>query len=437
MAHPKNTNFIDQLNTEFSENEGDSHESLERAQAEKREQAEEFAKLLGDSFKKTAKKLSVGDKIRGQILVLGQEDVYVSTGAQHDGVISKRDLLDPDGSCPYKTGDTIELYVTQVRGSDIRLSRKATDKNIAEDLEDAFDMMLPIQGRIVEVCKGGVRVNLKGKLAFCPISQIDVKHVETPDEYVGKSFEFRITQFSEGGRNIVVSRRKLLEEERELSAGSFLEEHKDGDVVQGKVVRLEKFGAFVELAPGVDGLVHISEMAWSRIGDPSEIVQVGQDVTVKILKREVPDAAVGGRMKIALSIKQATQQEFAAPGAVPGAASATPSKDDTWSKYTIGQIVTGKVNRKEVYGLFVQLEPGVTGLLHQSKAAEHPEFKYEKIKVNDTVTVQVAEIRKEERRISLDVPRDPAENDWKTHKQAATSFGTLGDQFKAALLKKK
>ena len=423
MSHRKNTDFVDELNSKFEEN------SLEGNSEEKKASSDEFAKLLGESFKKASRKLSVGDKIRGQILVLGHEDVFVSTGTQHDGIIAKRDLLDKEGNCPYKTGDLIELYVTQVRGSDIRLSRKATDKNLADDLEDAFDMMLPVQGRIVEVCKGGVRVNVKGKIAFCPISQIDVKHIETAEEYVGKSYEFRITQFSEGGRNIVVSRRKLLEDERELNTGSFLEENLDGDTVQGRVVRLEKFGAFVELSPGVDGLVHISEMAWSRIGDPSEIVQVGQEVSAKILKRET----VNGRVKISLSIKQATPREDSQTSSgTPG-----PGKEDSWGKFTVGQIITGKVNRKELYGLFIQLEPGVTGLLHKSKAIENPEFHFEKLKVGDDVTVQIGEIRKDERRISLDVPRDPGADDWKQHTQATTSFGTLGDQLKAAMAKKK
>ncbi len=427
----KNADFIDRLNAEFGA-DADSDSSSTSSDAPR----EDFAAMLSESLKRGSRKLSVGDKIRGQILVLGQEDVFVSTGAQHDGVIARRELNNPDGSCDYKQGDPIELYVTQVRGSDIRLSKNPTEKNLAEDLEDAFDMMLPVQGRVAEVCKGGVRVNLKGKIAFCPISQLDVKHVESAEEYVGRSLEFRITQFSEGGRNIVVSRRKILEEEQELSMGSFLEENKDGDIVQGKVARLEKFGAFVELAPGVDGLVHISEMAWSRVNDPADLVQVGQEVSVKILKRET----VNGRVKISLSMKQATERPQAtAGGAREGA---TPPKDDPWSKFSVGQVLTGSVNRKEVYGLFIQLEPGVTGLLHKSKALDRPEFNYDKLKVGDSVTVQIGEIRLGERRISLDVPRDPNEDDWKQHAQqsesaAAGSLGTLGgawgDKLKAAL----
>ncbi len=405
-------------------------ESAEDAPEETTQKSsEDFAAMLGESLKAPNKKLKVGDKIKGKILVLGKEEVYVSTGTQHDGMIMRRDLLDAEGNCPYQRDDLIELYVTQVRGSEIKLSKNPTDRNIAKDLEDAHAMKLAIPGRIVEVCKGGVRVNIKGKLAFCPISQIDSKHIENPEDYVGKTFDFKITQFSEGGKNIVVSRRKLLDEERELGTVTFLEEHKDGDVVQGRVSRLEKFGAFVELAPGVDGLVHISEIAWSRIGDPSEVLQVGQPVTVKMLKRE----ATGDRVKISLSIKQISPKEERA--AQPEGSTPLQSVD-VWSKFKVGQIITGKISRKEPYGFFVQLEPGLTGLLHKSRTQDTPEFHFEKFKVNDPITVQIGEIKMSERQISLTLPRDPNEDDWKSHQQnTQSSFGTLADKFN--LLKKK
>lgn len=433
MSNRKNTDFVDEFK-DPSQDQADAEEAA--AQARKEAGQDDFASMLKESLKGRGKKLSVGDKIKGKILVLGQEDVFVSTGGRHDGVLAKRELLGPDGTCAFKQDDVIDVYVTQVRGTDIRLSRNPTDKNLADDLEDAFDMMLPIQGRVVEVCNGGVRVNIKGKLAFCPISQLDIKRVETGEEFVGRSLEFRITKFEEGGRNIVVSRRQLLEEERELNVGSFLEEHKDGDIVPGRVSKFEKFGAFVELTPGVDGLVHISEIAWSRIGDPSEVLQVGQDVMVKLLKREV----VNGRPKISLSIKQASDRPEPKPdgaSAAQGTGTQPMNLSDPWSKYTVGQVVTGKINRKEPYGFFVQIEPGITGLLHQSRTSDRADFKGEKLKVGDSVSVQIAEIKAGERRISLDLPRDPGEDDWKTHTQATTSFGTLGDQLKAALAKKK
>ncbi|MCM2277360.1 MAG: S1 RNA-binding domain-containing protein [Oligoflexia bacterium] len=482
----------------------DESQDSEELEGASKKRDSEFARMLEASFKTPTKKLSPGDKIRGEILVAGKEEVFVSTGTMHDGIVARRDLLDAEGNFPHKVGDQLDLYVTQVRGSEIRLSPKPTAKNIAEDLEDAFDMMLPIEGRVAEVCKGGVRVNIRGKLAFCPISQLDLSRTETGEEFVGQKLEFLITQFSEGGRNIVVSRRKLLEEQRGLSQGSFLEEKHEGDIVPGKVMRLEAFGAFVEVAPGIQGLAHISELSWSRVATPHEAVSVGQELSFKILKIENKE----GKLKISLSLKQAGAQPWdslplqIAPGQVldgkvtrcmkfgafvelvPGVEGLIPLSEmsytkrvvrsdelvkegeritvmvkevnpetrrislslkdagsDPWAlvaqKFPVGAIFSGRVERKEPYGIFVKLEEGITGLLPKSKAAEHPEFPFEKLKVGDTATVQVAEIRREERRISLDVPKDPGSEDWKNYSEKSTgSFGTLGDKLKRALEKK-
>ncbi len=477
---------------------------------QKRQKSAEFARLLEDSFKKPQKRLSVGDRIRGEILVIGKEEVFVSTGqsgSMSDGVVSKRDLLNAEGQFNYKVADTLELYVTQIKGADVFLSPKPTAKNVADDLVDAYDMMIPIEGKVTEVCKGGVRVSIRGKLAFCPISQLDLSRVETGEEFVGKKFEFRITQFSEGGRNIIVSRRRVLEEQRDLSQGAFEEDRKDGDVVSGVVKRIEPFGAFVEVAPGIEGLLHISELSWSRVEDPREVVSVGQEVRVKILKRESTD----GRLKISLSLKQVgpapwenlpsqIKEGQVVEGKVtrcmkfgafvelaPGIEGLIPLSEmsytqrviqsdalvkegervtvmikevhpetkrislslrdagsDPWVmvplKFPVGAIVSGKVERREPYGLFVLLDEGVTALLPKSKAMERPEFMFEKFKLGDAITVQIGELRVEERRISLDVPQDPNRDDWKGYAaQASTggSFGTLGDQLKKALDKKK
>jgi len=303
---------------------------------------------------------------------------------------------------------------------------------MAEDLKGAYENNQPIQGRIVEVCKGGVRVNIKGKMAFCPISQIDSKHVENAEEYVGKSVEFKITEISEGGKNIVVSRRKLLDAEREVGTTNFLSETKDGDLAAGRVTRFEPFGAFIELTPGVDGLVHISEISWNRIAAPSDVLTLGETVQVKVLKREV----LNGRAKISLSIKQATtkpEREIEAPR------EGAPKKEDPFSKVTLGQVFQGKVTRKEPYGLFLQLDAGITGLLHKSRTENHKEFQFEKVRVNDTLAVQVAEIKMGERQIALSLPGDSAEDNWKTEYKAdaGASLGSLGSQFAAALAKKK
>jgi small subunit ribosomal protein S1 len=473
-----------------------------------KKKSSEFADMLAESFAKPQKKLSVGDKIRGEILVLGKEDVFVSTGTNTDGSLSRRELIGEDGQLTHKVGDILDLYVTQVKRDEIHVSRNATSKNLADDLEDAFDMMLPVEGKVVEICKGGVRVSIKGKIAFCPISQLDFARTETGEEFVGKKLEFLVTQFSEGGRNIVVSRKKLLAESREVSHAAFGEEKREGTVVSGKVKKIEPFGAFVEISPGIEGLLHISEMAWSRVENPNDVVKVGQDIVVKVLKTENKD----GKMKISLSLKQTTATPWenlpahiiegatvegkvircmkfgAFVEVAPGLEGLVPlsemsytkrvmtsdelfkegekitvkikeihtdtkrmslsfkdAGEDPWAlaaeKFAVGKIVSGKVQRKEPYGLFVTLDEGVVALLPKSKTQDQPGFSIDKVKIGDQIIVQVGELRQSERRISLELPSDENRDDWKgfTANAASTggSFATLGDKLQKALDKKK
>ncbi len=415
-----NTDYMNDFNSGTDE---EFEQSVQKSE-------EDFGSLLSESFKNQSKRLKVGDKIRGKILNLGSEEVFVTTGTRHEGIVQRKEFFDEEGKALFQVGDTVDLFVTLVKGSEIRLSRNPTDRNLAEDLKQAFDQDRPIQGRVVEVCKGGVRVNIKGKLAFCPISQLDSARVESGEEFIGRSLEFKITEFSEGGKNIVVSRRKLLDVERETGMTSFLADTQDGAVVSGKVTRLEIFGAFVELAPGVEGLVHISEIAWSRIGAPSEVLTPGQEVQVKLLKREV----LNGRAKISLSIKQVNPREETEVKKGERA-----PKEDLSSKISIGQLFDGKVTRKEVYGVFVQLEPGLNGLLHKSRIGDSKEIQFEKLRVNDTIRVQVVEVKGAERQISLGLPGVAGEDDWRLDYKtdSAASLGTLGSKFAAALQKKK
>lgn len=386
---------------------------------------EDFSKLLGASLEAAEKTYAPGDRVRAELLTVGEEDSFVALGPGKEGVVATLDLLDADGQRTFRAGDFLDLFVTSVRPHEIRLSTNPTDKNIAEDLKEAFETSRPVEARVVEACKGGLRVSVKGKTAFCPISQIDVKRTETGSEFIGKTFAFRITQFSEDGRNIVVSRRKLLEEEIGRTADAFLARNPDGAVVTGKVVRLEKFGAFVELAPGLEGLAHVSELAWSRVESPSDLLSVGQEVTVKLLKRET----VEGRLKISLSLKQVSERP---------ATPAAPAVVDPWSKYSAGTVVEGKVTRKEPYGLFIQLEPGVVGLLHQSRVEDHPEVRLERMKVGDELTVQVAEVKLSERRIGLELPRDPEADRYKDRtEEPDAALGAFGEGLRAALARKK
>lgn len=391
-------------------------------QTEKKKKSSEFSRMLEDSFRQTRKKLSIGDRIKGEILSIGKEDVYVTTGTIHDGVVAKKHLLDSENQLKHKIGDVIDLYVTQIRGSEIYLSPTPSDKSVASDLEDAFDMMLPVEGRVTEVCKGGFRVSVRGKLAFCPISQIDQKRVENPEEYVGLRADFRITQFAEGGKKIVVSRRKILEEEKGLAQTAFTEEHKVGEILPGTVTRLESFGAFVEISPGIEGLLHISEFSWSRVSNPRDLLQEEQKILVKILNIE----ELEGKLKISLSMKQIESTPWQnLPSFIKG-----------------GEKVVGKVTRCMKFGAFVEIAPGIEGLIPLSEMSDTKRVmrSNEIVKEGEQVEVLIKEVNPTDRRILLSFKSqyDQNSDEWRNFApQNSSSLGTLGDQFREAFEKKK
>lgn len=378
-----------------------------------------FEELFAQSEKGLNRRLSVGDQFQGEILSIGKEETFIATGTPVDGMMFTRDLLDENKQVKYKVGDVIDCVVTAIKGGEIRLTKKGLMAASTDSLEDAFDMELPVEGRVTEVCNGGFRVNVQGKTAFCPISQIDLKFVQDATEYVDRKFEFLVTQFDPRGRNIVVSRRRLLELQRAENEGTFMLKHQPGALLEGKIVRLEKFGAFVELEPGIEGLVHVSELSWSRVNDPHEVVSIGQACTVKLLKTEEID----GKLKISLSLKQAD------------------GEGNPWmsvpQKFPVGTVVKGKVEKKETYGLFVNIAPGVTGLLPRSKWRDSLDAsQYENKKRGDEITVQVDQILFEEKKISLGLPGEVEDQSWKAH-TTTSGFGSLGDALKGLNIKSK
>lgn len=381
----------------------------------------DFQSLFEQSLSSAGKKLKVGDAIRAEILSIGKEESFVSTGTPNDAIIMTNDLLDENKAVKYKVGEIIDVIVTKIKGDEIRAIRKGAKGAPAdvESLEDAFDMELPVEGKVTEVVNGGYRVSINGSLAFCPFSQIDSRQVQDSASMVGKKFEFIITQFDAKKRNIVVSRRKLLDLQKAENEGAWLESHKVGDILMGQVTRVENFGAFVEVEGGVEGLVHISEIGFIRLKHASEALRPGDPVQVKILKIDEEDS----RLKISFSIKQA--------GGV----------GDPWMqvpvKYAVGTIIDAKVDKKESFGLFVVLEPGINGLLPRSKwrDADDPQS-YENKKKGEDIKVRIDEIKFEERKISLGLPTDAEDQSWRSQSQSTGSFGALAAAFGKAQTKK-
>lgn len=240
---------------------------------------------------------------------------------------------------------------------------------------------------------------------------MDLRTSADPQAYVGQKFDFIITKFEESGRNLVVSRRKILELEKAEKEGEFLEAVKPGDLLDGVISKLEPFGAFVKLDGGVEGMVHISEISWSRIGHPEQVVRLGQNVKVKVLKVEEVD----GRLRIGLSLKQGG------------------GENDPWleihQKSPVGSIHDGIVDKKEVFGLFVRLATGYTGLLPKSKWRDSADGQqYESKKKGDTIRVRVDEIKDDERKVSLGLPTEAQDESWREH-SGTQKMGTMADLF--------
>lgn len=385
-------------------------------------QQDDFAAMFESSTsKKIGGKLRAGDTFQGEILAINKEEAFVSTPTTADASIPTSDLKDESGEFKFKKGDRIDVTVVAVKGGEIRVARTGSKKAQAglDSLGDAFDMELPVEGRVTEVCNGGFKVQIENKIAFCPISQLDYKVLD-PASYVNKKFEFIITKYDEKGRNLVVSRRKLLDLQKAENEGDFLQKTKAGDFVEGVVTRMEKFGAFIRLDSGVEGLCHISEIGWSRLADPSEVLTIGQKVKCAVISM----AEVDGRMKLSLSIKQAG------------------GEGDPWlmvqTTYPVGSQWDGTVEKKEPYGLFVNIGPGITGLLPRSKWRDSTEAQsLENKKKGEKIKVQIGEILFEQKKISLSLPAEIEDQSWRSVATQKSGFANSSFQGLQDLIKKK
>jgi small subunit ribosomal protein S1 len=358
-------------------------------------QSEDFAKLYESFTSGMSESLRLGDRIKGQIISIGKDSVFVDTGTKIDGVVDSVELLDKNGHLPYQVGDTLELYIVSLRGGEIRLSKAVSGAAGIHALYEAYQKGVPVEGKVKGQIKGGFQVDIMHKRAFCPVSQMDLKFVDRPEDHVGKTYHFLITQLEEGGKNIVLSRRELLRREREKEVKKFLEGLEAGADVQGRVTRLAPYGAFVEIFPGVEGMVHISEMSWSRCEKPGDVIQVGDEVLVRVMKVEKGEKPHHAR--ISLSMKQVT--------------------GDPWlemeGKFEVGEKVKGTVVRCTKFGAFVEMAPGIEGLVHISemsyrKRIIRPE---EVVNPGDTVSVVVKELDIPKKRISLSI-KDAEGDPW-------------------------
>jgi small subunit ribosomal protein S1 len=294
-----------------------------------------------------ARQFERGQTIEGTIVGFGPKVAFVNVGGKAEAEIDLAELKDADGDVEVSVGDRIQAMVVSTSGG-IVLSRKGV-RNAAtqRELEDAFQAGLAVEGKVENVVKGGYEVRIARERAFCPLSQIDIVRTVDPAVHVGQVYAFAVIEYKDGGKNVVVSRRKHLEEQQRASAADVRKSIVPGAVITGRVASVPDFGAFVDLGGGIQGLLHVSEMSWSRVSNPNEMVAPGDQITVKVLR--VDDAT----RKISLGLKQLL--------------------DDPWTtiagSYEVGQVRTGRVTRVAEFGAFVELEPGIEGLAHASTFA--------------------------------------------------------------------
>ena len=259
---------------------------------------EDFAAMFEASLQ--AKRFEKGQTIEGTIVAIGPEVAFINVGGKGEAMIDIGELKDADGALEVAAGDRIQAVVVSTAGG-LQLSRRlARGAATQRQLEEAFHSGLPVEGKVEKAVKGGYEVRIARQRAFCPFSQIDTVRHTAPAEHEGRVYQFRIIEYKEGGRNVVVSRRALLEEEQRASAVEIRRSIVAGAMMTGRVTSVREFGAFVDLGAGVQGLLHVSEMGWSRVADTSQVVKAGDEITVKVLR--VDDDT----QKISLGLKQLT-----------------------------------------------------------------------------------------------------------------------------------
>jgi len=328
-----------------------------------------------------------GQRFKAKIVSIRDDDTFLDFGGRAEGSIATAELKDEEGQVAFQVGD--ELHATVKESGDtvvFTLGKKGNAVSLKK-IEDAHQAGVPLEGTVKSTNKGGFEVNLAGARAFCPFSQIDLGYCEKPEEFVGKKLPFLVTTFERGGRNVVVSHRRILEAEAAEVAKETRQRLSVGETFEGTVRRLQPYGAFVDIG-GLDGLVHVSQIRHGHVKDPKDVLSVGEKVQVKVIKLE----GLGtDRERVSLSIKDATPGPW----------------DSIEQELPVGGTTRGKVVRLTDFGAFVELQPGLDGLVHISQISDaridHPG---DVLTVGQEVEAKVLSVEKDSQRISLSLRMD-------------------------------
>src|SRR5216110_675871 len=329
-----------------------------------------------------------GDVVNGKVVRIDRDEVLVDIGYKSEGVIPAHELSirkSVDPSDEVELCEEVDALVLTKEDQDGRLilsKKRARFEKAWRRIEAAAESGEPVEGTVIEVVKGGLIIDL-GVRGFLPASLVDIRRVPNLDEYLGTKLECKVIELNRSRNNVVLSRRAVLEEERKEQRQEILDRLQPGLVVDGQISNIVDFGAFVDLN-GIDGLIHISELSWSHVNHPSEILEIGQTVRVQVLDID------RDRQRISLGLKQ--------------------TQEDPWQRvvdsYSLGDELEGKVTKVVTFGAFVEILDGVEGLVHISELANHHvENPREVVQPGDDVKVKILEIDSERRRLSLSVKR--------------------------------
>ena len=353
------------------------------------EEAEEASLKADTAFGKLLSKtqdssFQEGDVFKGRIISVGQDFVMVDIGYKQEGLVSVKEFLSFDGTLKIKAGDEIEVYLEKLESNygNLVLSKdKAEILKAWDKISEACETGEPLQGTVIAKVKGGLSVDI-GVKAFLPGSQIDLRPSRYLDKYIGKTMEFKVIKFNKKRGNIVLSRRAILQEERSKMRGEILSQIEEGMIVKGIVKNITDYGAFIDLG-GIDGLLHITDMSWGRVKHPNSLLNVGDEIEVKILKFDTD------KERVSLGLKQVQPNPW----------------EEAKNNYVIGTKVSGEVVSVKDYGVFVELDDGIEGLIHVSEMSWTNKNKapHKSFNPGERIEAQVLDVDTENKRISLGI----------------------------------
>lgn len=374
--------------------ETNKNASVEQAEEEQSAGEMDFGAIL-EQFEQEQTAFSSGELVQGKVVGVSERGVLIDFGYKSEGVAAIEEFTSPEGEITVKPGDEVEVIVRSMDSGDNPpvLSRlDALRRRSWNEIEEAYKEERPITGRVVDKTKGGLKIDIGGVEAFLPGSQIDSRPIRNLDSYVGQEIESKIIKFSRKRNNIVLSRKVLTDEVVNAQKAETLGSIEEGYIVEGKVKSLTEYGAFVDLG-GIDGLLHVTDMSWGRLQNPNQLFKVGDTAQVKVLKLDRE------KEKVSLGYKQLLPDPWSTVSEV----------------YPVGSKLKGRISSVTDYGAFVELEPGVEGLVHVSEMSWSKRAKHPKSLVNsgDEVEVQVLGIDMQDRRISLGM-KQLQQNPWDT-----------------------